>query len=401
MTDEIAPPAWSPRIISLCRHLSSLGWHCAVFSDRLPGVAAFDNDDAEWHQTQYYGKQQSRMRYIADKVFGARERHFTRYVERTVDVSSFDLIFCSTCYYFPLQTAGNLARKYQKPYAVDLRDIAEQWGNVPYMTHRLPLPEKINKAIHKTYERHFLRIRNKVLKDAVLVTTISKWHVGILKQYNANTQLIYNGYDAEDFRPEDVRESKFRISYAGRIYDTRFRDPRLLFQAVGEMLTDGTLPEKDVELSFRIDTSSIQEIQALALHYGVAQVCDIGPYIPKQNISDFLHRSSVLLVLTCLSTDDGPHGILGTKFYEALGVEKPVLCVRSDEDALADVIHETGAGIAASSAEELKTFLLDKFEEWKKKGFTRQHTDEDIRQRFTRQYESGQFEHYFRNIAGL
>jgi hypothetical protein len=83
---------------------------------------------------------------------------------------------------------------------------------------------------------------------------------------------------------------------------------------------------------------------------------------------------------------------MGTKFFEALGVEKPVLCVRSDEECLAQVIQETNAGLAGTNAEEVADFILEKYQEWKNKGFTRQAVDQAQKRLFTRQYQAQQFE---------
>ena len=74
--------------------------------------------------------------------------------------------------------------------------------------------------------------------------------------------------------------------------------------------------------------------------YGLQNISSISGYIPPSELLPLYYRSSVLLVLTCQSTPKGAHGIMGTKFYEALGVEKPVLCVRSDEECLAEVIRD-------------------------------------------------------------
>ena len=84
-----------------------------------------------------------------------------------------------------------------------------------------------------------------------------------------------------------------------------------------------------------------------------------------------------------------------TKFFEALGVEKPVLCVPSDEECLAQVIKETNAGLAATSTEQIKTFILEKYAEWKQNGYTRQKVNKEIKQQFTRQYQAKQFEQIF------
>ena len=87
-----------------------------------------------------------------------------------------------------------------------------------------------------------------------------------------------------------------------------------------------------------------------------------------------------------------------TKFFEALGTEKPVLCVPSDKECLAEVIQETNAGLAASSVQEIQAFILDKYAEWKAKGFTRQPVNAELKQLFTRQYQAQQFENIFLSL---
>jgi hypothetical protein len=82
-----------------------------------------------------------------------------------------------------------------------------------------------------------------------------------------------------------------------------------------------------------------------------------------------------------------------TKFFEAIGVEKPVLCVRSDQGCLAQVIKETNAGIAANSVEEVKSFITLKYKEWQEKGFTRQPIL--ARHQFSRENQAKQFVEIF------
>jgi hypothetical protein len=162
LTDSIAPPAYAPRVVSLCKYLHSQGWHCTVFSDRLPGVELFGNNDATWWQTQYYGNKQTISRYIADKIGNQREREFYNYIVSKVDIASFDCILCSSYYYFPLRTTQRLAKKYHIPYMVDLRDIAEQWGNIPYATTHIQtsLPRGLDRCGNDPCDYHPARYRH-------------------------------------------------------------------------------------------------------------------------------------------------------------------------------------------------------------------------------------------------
>ena len=395
LTDAIAPPAYAPRIVSLCHYLYGQGWECVVFSDCEQDFEPFAADVGTWYQTRYYHSGNYRKQYAKDKLFGARERYFQAFIERTIEVQNFDAIFCSTCYFFPLQTTHRLASKYHKPFVVDLRDISEQWGDIPFMTQS-PLPsQRLNRWLHRLFTRHNLRMRNRVLRAADAVVTISPWHRELLARYNPNTHLTYNGFDESEFTPQDVPSERFVIAYTGKIYDLHFRDPRLLLEAMCELTSSGQIKPSDVEIRFHIDKGSFEPLRQLVSQYGLSDICRIEGYIPRTELLPLMHRASVLLVLTCQSTPNGAHGIMGTKFYEALGVEKPVLCVRSDEECLAQVIGETNAGLAATNADEVKTFLTDKYREWKQHGFTHQAVDREQKQRFTRQHQAKQLEQLF------
>ena len=106
-----------------------------------------------------------------------------------------------------------------------------------------------------------------------------------------------------------------------------------------------------------------------------------------------MHYSSILLILTTSCKQNGTHGMMGTKFYEILGVEKPCLCLNSDEECLADAIEQTNAGLAATQVDEVKDFILTKYYEWLKNGYTRQAVVN--KEQFTRQHEAAQFEQLF------
>ena len=399
LTDSIAPPAYAPRIVSLCRYLTEQGHTCSVFSDCEKGVEPFSAPFGQWFATAYYHTPHTQLLYMADKLCGTRERQFQRFIERTVNVAEYDAIFCSTCYYFPLQTTYRLAQKYHKPFVVDLRDIAEQWGDTPFMTQQ-PLPSTaLNNILHRLFTRSNLRLRNRVLQAADHIVTISPWHQQVLSQWNSRTHLIYNGYDTKEFYPKDKKTDTFLISYAGKIYNLLFRDPRLLFEALQQLLANHQLTRPDIELRFHVDHRSIEPLQQLADNYGMTDICHVSGYIPRTELLPLLHQSSILLVLTCKSTPEGAHGIMGTKFYEALGVEKPVLCIRSDEECLEQVVNITHAGLAGKDVQEVADFILDRYHEWQAKGFTRQPVNRDQKAIFTRDFQSRQLEQLLLSVT--
>ena len=211
-------------------------------------------------------------------------------------------------------------------------------------------------------------------------------------------ELIYNGYDEQAYTPKDEHSSAFIISYTGRIYDFSLRDPGLLFEALKQMADDATLPA-ELELHFYCEAALHEALQAKALAAGISDRLHLHGYVSNAEVLQVLRQSAISLLLTNKAGVNGAHGIMTTKFFEALGVEKPVLCVRSDEECLAEVIRDTNAGVAATTAEEVKAFVLDKYNEWQNKGFTRQAVNIDKKQLFTRQYQAEQFEKLLREVS--
>lgn len=389
LCEAIAPPAYSPRILTLAAYLVQHGWHCEIATEQCL-EQPFHTDICPIHQMPAY------TNVLMDKVFNGREKAFYRFIRQHIDLTSFDVVFCSSYYYFPLQTARRIARDYHKPLVIDLRDIAEQWGKTPYFTRKVVSNQWLNNLLGNIYAAVQIRRRNRALRAAGAVTTISPWHAQFLSRFNPHTYLIYNGYDADEFVPNCMPADEFLITYLGKLYSTALRDPRLLFEALRQLSDEGRIDTGKVRVLFHTDPQAIRELQDLGAQYGITDMLDIQGYIPRADILPVMYRSSVLLVLTTRATPEGTHGIIGTKFFENIGVEKPVLCIRSDEECLADLIRQTNAGLAATNVEETKAFILDKYREWQANGYTRQPVTD--KQQFSRQYQAGQFERLFLSL---
>ena len=266
----------------------------------------------------------------------------------------YDLVICSAFSDFPLGAAQRIATAMNVPLICDIRDLDEQVEDSRYQySHQswLLMPfRKLYRAIH-------IRRRNKVLRTADAITTVSPWHADFIKQFNGHVSVIYNGFDQKQFYPEDIRTDEFRITYIGSLFD--WQKPAL--EKVRQIADE-------LQIALDIHTPQHNPITHNELGYTIRQSC-------------------IMLVLT----NEHTHGMLTTKFYEALGCEKPVLCVPSDQGALAELIAYTNAGIATDNVKEIKEFILTHYKAWEKDGFTRQrtqHRDEFVRETQYDQYYS-------------
>ncbi|MGM9838244.1 MAG: glycosyltransferase [Paludibacteraceae bacterium] len=393
LCDGFGPPTYGPRMTQLCKHLAKSGWDITLFTEQMQGES-YVVPNCTFHSLSYYhgGKWRTKIQWALDKVFDCKERKFYRFVSKHVQANTFDIMLCSSFNDFPLETAARIAKEKNLPLVVDLRDIAEQWGTESYMVHHLGMGQ-IGKWITARYQQRMIKKRNNTLRRAKIVTTISPWHCHILKQYNPDTRLIYNGYDPDTFYKTTHAVPVFIISYTGRIYDLSFRNPTPLLQAVAELYHQQQIDKTLFQVVFHVESDLCQPLRDIAQRLGISEICRIDGYVPSNAAQELLRNSAISVVLLQQETAQGSHGIMTTKFFEALGCEKPVICTPSDNGCLADTIRETNAGIASGDVEEIKAFILEKYHEWQANGYTHQAVRN--KELFSREYQAHQFENLF------
>ena len=265
----------------------------------------------------------------------------------------YDLVLCTAFSDFPLGAAQHIAKTLNVPLICDIRDLDEQVDDSKYQykhqSHWLMPFRHLYRAIH-------IRRRNNVLRTADAITTVSPWHADFIRKINPNVHVIYNGFDDKQFYPQNIPAERFTITYIGSIFE--WQKPAL---TKVQQIAD--------ELNIPLDIHTPQ----------------LNP-VAHDRIGDVIRQSCIMLVLTNTHT----HGMLTTKFYEALGCEKPVLCVPSDKGALAELIRYTNAGIATDDERQIKEFIQNKYAEWQQNGFTRQETQH--REEFSRE---AQYDKYY------
>ncbi|MDD6210736.1 MAG: glycosyltransferase [Bacteroidales bacterium] len=404
---DLFPPAFGPRMGYLCKYLKALGWTPTVVTEASSdNTFAFLSGNCAVTAVSFYrakGRIAKRIEwfifFLLNLFFNYKDRLFYRKAREVAEKEKFNLILCSTYRTFPLGAAMRLARRYNLPLVADLRDIIEQYAGNEYISSSFKTLPFLDRWITAFFKWKSLTRRNKVLRFAGCVTTVSPWHVEVLKKYNPDVELIYNGYDPDIFYPEQIKTEQFVITYTGRLLSLAMRDPSLLFEAVAQLSCEGKISPGDFRIKWYIDNDSEKILLPLVRQYGIMEYMDYPGYIPASEIPALLNRSSVLLQLTNKATGTGPKGLMTTKFFEALAVEKPVLCVRSDEQCLEQAIRETGAGLSARTVEEVKVFLLEKYAEWKQKGYTTVPVKKDIIRKYSRVEQARQFTAIFEELT--
>jgi glycosyltransferase involved in cell wall biosynthesis len=294
-----------------------------------------------------------------------------------------DIVLCSTWTLFPLNIAYKISKLFNIPWIADLRDIYEEY---PVKTSILMgLFNKIGK----------LR-RNYLLKKSNYVTVVSKKHQEILSNYKIKARIIYNGFDSELFIPSKNRRlDKFRIVYTGTLSNFSVGyDISPLFSSINKLFNNGYIGYENFRIQFYSDSKSREIINDLAIKYKINDFIDIFNNISFIEIPKILNDASILLLLV----PGRNMGIMTTKFYEYLGVGRPILCIWNDEGEIEDIINKSNTGIAAKIEEEIQSFIKNKYDEWLNTGYVNSDNNNDFIMQFSRKNQAKQFTDLFNII---
>ena len=388
--EAFLPPAYTPRLRYFCSYFAQKGWNVDLVTEHSPNMGKFIPDGISVLSIIYYKNRGGKLskiewllKFLLNLCFDHKGRYFYRKSRPFIDGKQYDLVFCNSSITFPLTTAVATAKDISAPLFVDLRDIAEQAPtDNPYIAHKAP--KLFGNLIIDIYKSVNIVRRNKVLKKAKCVTTVSPWHVKVLSQFNQNTHLIYNGFDESMFKPELIGLKRFTISYFGQIYNSEMQNPALFFDALRALSKKNILTAGNTVVRWFSDKNTREIVQNFAKKQDLEGLMEYYDYIKPEELSDEMNASSILLVLRNTPGTKKYLSIMTTKFFEAIGVNRPILCVPDNKDNLTELFNETHCGLISSEASEVEQFLTDQFEKWQQAGHTKGILNEETRMKFSR-----------------
>jgi glycosyltransferase involved in cell wall biosynthesis len=404
---DLFPPAFGPRMGYLCKYLRQEGIETTVVTEYVPDdTFAFLADGTDVVRLPCFRSDGRRSRQHAgpagallNMLLDRKNRLMYREALRQTRAKGFDLILCSTYRLFPLPAACRLAAKTRLPLLVDLRDIIEQYAGHEFIARPLPQIPGLTRLVAAIFGKASLLRRNRALRRAAAVTTVSPWHVETLRRHAPHVSLIYNGFDPDLFAPADVVAKRFYITYTGRIGSIAMRDPALLLEAVARMAGEGLVSPDTFRIRWFTDEPSQRLLRRETEKYALADFMDYHDCVPAVDIPAILHESAIILLLTNKSAGGGPKGVMTTKFFEALAVQRPVLCVRSDEGSLEETLLRTRAGLPARNAGEARRFIEHHYRRWLDTGRTTVDVDRREVDTFSRRTQARQFIRIFEQIT--
>lgn len=289
-----------------------------------------------------------------------------------------DIIFASAPPFTGLIVAHRLSRASDIPWVADLRD---PWIDNPYYSE--PAWRKpIDAAIEN------ITLRN----AAVLVTVSPVWAEQLSRRHRKPTEVVYNGYAAEDFPQPTLQASSgvvLTIRYTGSIY-RGFRDPSALFSAIA-LLPDALRGQVMVE--FFGDSSD--EILVLAEQHGIRDRVAASPPVPYRRALELQMNADTLLLLQWSDARD--EGNLPGKIFEYFYARRPILFIGYEQGVAARLIRERGAGLVSNNPGHIRDQLRAWIEEKQAGRLTR--LDPSVSLGFSRDEQFRKLEGIFAEVV--
>jgi len=335
-------PSFNARLRHQCDYLVKQGHQLDVYTE------PWDSLEFE-HQYAIYEIGERNFNFIKwaflsihSVLTNYKERKFALHLLWYIRNKKYDLIFCSTQSCFPLCAAAMVAKVKHLPLHVDISDLMELNPNFQIESWWHPW--------RKLRQKLYIQRRNQALQQADSITTLFPQHVEFIKTINPHVSLLYNGFDPQQMYYKPVVTSLFKVNYVGYAYESQNMD--LILHIIDKFRLE--LPK--IQWTFYSNDLTYNHIK-----YSRPNICGM---LPKEIVADTLRQSSLILLVN----DSEDSGLQSEQFYQAIGVEKPILFVGANEGAIPDMIALTQAGIASKSVKESMDYIRQLYHQWEKDG---------------------------------
>lgn len=245
-----------------------------------------------------------------------------------------------------------LGLKKEFPNLKWIADFRDPWTEISYYKH-LKLTNSADKK-HKNLEQ-------KVFQNADITLATSFADAENFRRKGANAICITNGFDKMEVEVE-VETEKFTLSYIGVL--EQLRNPENLWQILENLIKGNQGFKNDFELKFvgEIDDLILNKLENSTLKNSIKNV----GYLSHEESNLEMQQSDLLLVTNF--PEEKSKGIIPGKLFEYLQTGNTILSFGPKNADVEKILNETNSGkhFSFEDSENLKQFILEKYEEWKR-----------------------------------
>jgi glycosyltransferase involved in cell wall biosynthesis len=234
-----------------------------------------------------------------------------------------------------------------------LADFRDPWTTIGY--HKALKLSSYAEKKHKDLEKEVLNSA-----DTIIVTSkTTKTEFQVIT--SRPIEVITNGYDIEHVEKQPL-DNKFSLAHIGSFLSER--NPRILWQALQELVTENETFKNDFQLKL-IGATSQELLDTISEFELTNYVLNLG-YVSHQEAVEHQRKSQVLLLIEINS--DETKSIIPGKLFEYMISERPIIAIGPEGSDFAEIITSTNTGVffTYDKKEELKAILLNYYELYQK-----------------------------------
>jgi len=270
--------------------------------------------------------------------------HVNKHIVQNYKSHSFDLVLSS---YGPLSSfllGKSVKRNKIATYWIsDFRDNMRFEGYSIWLNEFMKLCEK--RALNKTDAITFISNDQRAMY-------IENLKVKDIQQQKIHT--LYNGYEDKINQNKQTNNNILKILYTGQLYKG-VRDFSLLFNVVDDLIDEGKLDKKRLEIQYA-GRDSNEFYSQINNYKNIESICTNFGFVDRDKAIRLQKECDILVVLTW--NTDHSRGNLTGKFFEYLKAQKPIISLTTGglpNGELTRLIRELNLGIAC----EYNNYKLD------------------------------------------
>ncbi|MDN5354027.1 MAG: hypothetical protein PWQ09_783 [Candidatus Cloacimonadota bacterium] len=353
------PPLGGPgvqRVQKFAKYLGKFGWRPVVLTVKDIEYVAYDptllTEISDIPIYRSGSADPMRILHILEKMRGKRKRLYTEVKEERkklwrdifpIDskigwlpfavnkgvalgkIYNFKAVYATLLPYSSALVGYKIAKKLQLPLILDYRDL---WLGKP----EISFFSEWHKKLAKKWEAKILQFASKVIMNTHRAKDKIK---EIYPQIDSQKfQVIYNGYDSQDFEENiQTHDDKIIFTYTGGFYGER--TPEYFLQALETM----EIPENVV---FRFVGNYFKHIKEMFKKSGKKQHLQIIPQVNHRESVRYLQQSDFLLLFIAKHKSEI---VIPAKVFEYLAARRPILAMIPPQGEAAELISQHKAGL--------------------------------------------------------